>query len=78
MRHVLGKDGRPFDKDRYVSWGLKGISSMEFKPWKKGPFKKGRNIGWRCPNCSRIFKGMAIKKHRNETCTPINVFRKAS
>ena len=70
---VLGKDGRPFDRDRYVSWGLKGMSSMELKPWgnanKAKRFKKGvANGKWRCPTCSKRFIGVAIKKHRESGC----------
>lgn len=80
MTEVLGKDGKPFDRDRYVSWGLTGQSSLELGPMHLQPHKptwrKGRNIGWRCPICERSFKGAAIVQHRAGTCEPFSMFAK--
>lgn len=74
---ILGKDGRPFDPDRYVSWGLSGRSALRLRPLALQPRKTRvlRVPVWRCPNCQRRFTGRAVGLHRAVACVAFSMFR---
>jgi hypothetical protein len=37
---VLGKDGKPFDRAKYVDWAMKGRSSLALRPLNEQPRRK--------------------------------------
>lgn len=67
---TLGKDGKPWDKTRWVEWAA-SPSSSKFKSNKeaiKTAREKHKSIKWFCPKCftGPLKSGRAIAKHRRE------------
>ena len=64
MTSVIGKDGKPFDPNRYEAWVFgRHNSTICVRPWKSG--KPRRQVRWDCPVHGMV-RGGAVAKHKRE------------